>query len=1108
MSINRENKTNDERLREIMDIYKNSTFNNDELEVRFGTNYKNVITKITFDNVIEKLKSLGFTCIDNDGAYHLNISPEIIDEKRGNTRVSNYIRVAVNGFENIQNYCKKNNFNLENFIPYYLRFEKKVKKKHEGSLIEPIVYDDFEFKVNYKVELNMSQNDPQLINILSDWVNIKKVFRFIKRFTFTHPNYPFKFDCSIVKTSTKRKYYVPTYNIQDSNVFNNPENYEIELELIQDQVKSIETNLAIQKLKTGIKYILSGLQQTNFPISYKEQTKIKQSYVALSHHGTGTQLKTIKKITNKFFMGPSSISLEMPNIIKKEDVNVANINDPYTVTDKADGLRKLLYISSNGKIYFIDTNLNIQFTGYITKQEDMKDSILDGEHVFHGKNGNVLNTFYCFDIYVNNKKNIQMLPFMKMDKYKDKFKTSRLSELKNFVNKLKPSCVVKSSKNVFNIVVKKFYDNLNPKTTIFDQCKKIMDLEKDGLFDYETDGLIFTPIDKGVGSYKLGERIKPYKRTWKLSLKWKPSYFNTIDFLVKTKKINSTMDFVGNVVEDGIDVSSDTSIKQYKTLILNVGYSEKNHGFINAYEDVLNGEIPKNIEDLENYRPVPFLPSDPSPIFPIYLCNIPLVKNGNIKYMLTEDGKQSFTDNMIVEFRFDKNAKKYEQWVPIRVRYDKTADFQRGFRSFGNDFNTAQSVWRSINNPITEEMITTGLNIPDTTDENVYYNRTTNVSQTKGLRDFHNKFVKKMLITTVSKRNNSLIDMTVGKGGDLFKWISARLSFVLGIDVSKDNIINTRDGACARYLKDKIKYANVPDAIFLNGDSKKNIRNGNAFSSEKEKQIIKSLFGSTNKDSARSLGSQVLKYHGRFNEGFNVVSNQFSIHYFFENPDTLNNFIRNVSECCMTGGYFIGTCYDGKRIFNKLRNLNKGEHLTIENNGVKIWDVTKQYDNEEFNDNETSLGYKIDVYQETINKTFSEFLVNFEYLKRIMENYGFTTLSDEECKNMGIPSSIGSFKELFKIMKDNIGRKYLKPIEIGQATSMSLNEKKISFLNNYFIFKKISNVNTKSAFNIEIKKYEESLTKDDDTVMVSKKKSSNVDAKIVKKYKKKFKMPK
>ena len=75
-------------------------------------------------------------------------------------------------------------------------------------------------------------------------------------------------DCSIVKTSNKKRFYVPEYNIQDSNVFNNPENYEIEIELDNSKIprgtfgasrghdRASEVSNLITSLKKGIKIIL------------------------------------------------------------------------------------------------------------------------------------------------------------------------------------------------------------------------------------------------------------------------------------------------------------------------------------------------------------------------------------------------------------------------------------------------------------------------------------------------------------------------------------------------------------------------------------------------------------------------------------------------------------------------------------------------------------------------------------------------------------------------------------------------------------------------------------------------------------------------------------
>ena len=69
------------------------------------------------------------------------------------------------------------------------------------------------------------------------------------------------------------------------------------------------------------------------------------------------------------------------------------------------------------------------------------------------------------------------------------------------------------------------------------------------MFDYETDGLIFTPANKGVASNTLGKTPPARKITWIHSLKWKPKesletgiyktvswYLNNKDWLSKVQK--------------------------------------------------------------------------------------------------------------------------------------------------------------------------------------------------------------------------------------------------------------------------------------------------------------------------------------------------------------------------------------------------------------------------------------------------------------------------------------------------------------------------------------------------------------------------------------------
>lgn len=1127
-------KTPNEQLTEYINTYMaDKTYDGDELEIRFGTNNYNQITKTDFDNIIQKLKSLGFRCNNSEGDYTLNIINEYSDPNTGKVKDSN-IRTTIIGITAIQTYCRENIIreNKLNNIQFLQKFRKKDRNR---NTLFPINFNDFQFRVNYKTERDLTPENadmikPEILQLFDSWRDNRKIFRFIKRYTFQHENtnkYPFKFDLSIVKTNkqtrkyNKRKVLIKEYSIQDANVFNEPENFEVEMELLNPIAKRGEGNnvaTLIKKIKSGIKVVLSGWQKTNFPISFKEQDLILKQYMSLIH---GKNLPLNRSGKPRFphsgdFLGPSSISLEMKNIMPVDtDSSTPNINNNYTVTDKADGERKLLYVSNNGRIYLIDTNMNVQFTGSITKHESCCNSIMDGEHVLNDKQGNFINLFLCFDVYFENKNNTKGFPFMNIpgvelkyenkDLPKNKFRGQILTSL---IKGLNDECIIKNYTYPMNIKMKTFYSNIDG--NIFTQCKKILDGEKEGvLFDYETDGLIFTPCDKSVGSSKIGHITDSKKTRWDYSLKWKPPEFNTIDFLVKTKKNESGHDFIGNIFTEGTDLSKSEKLLQYKTLILHVGFDENKHGFINPCEDIINDNFSKKTER-NIYKAMPFVPYYPVPPYNIYMNNVLLQQGSGSKQLFTEDNNDIFQDDMVVEFRWDKNAEKNWQWIPIRVRYDKTSEYQRKGRVTCNAYSTAEGVWRSINNPITEKMISTGIDIPDVIDDNIYYDRTNSETNTKALRDFHNRYVKRKLISEITNRGNTLIDMSVGMGGDLQKWIDAKLSFVFGIDYSKDNIENRLKGACARYLRERKKYHSLPGALFIHGNSSKNIKNGDAAFSEKGKQIIRALNGDGPKDE-KLLGRGVYKKYGIAKNGFDVISNQFSIHYFFENRNTFYNFIRNINENCKIGGYFIGTCYDGEKVFKLLDKKKQGESSFIMNsNNTKMWSVTKLYNNTTFADDESSLGYPVNVYQESINKTFKEYLVNFNFLTRELENFGFVPITDAEANNLGFPKGIGSFESLYDIMEQNIHNNRIKKKNIGKAANMTIKEKKISFLNNYFIYKKIRNPNAKEITNtkLNISSHQEDLDGNESKSLGDTRTQPRIKKRIVKKYKKKLTLPK
>ena len=1063
-----------------------------ELEVRFGTNPRvsKPITKIDYLNVVKYLYSCGFQTENSEGLQMLRIQNQFTDPKTGITKISN-IRAEINGSDLIEEYCKTNSIQKVLDVPsttfQKLKFTQKIPAyDKDNKRIEKLDMEDFNFRVSFQTEQDFHVHTPLARNIISKWEDSLKIFRCLNRVRFYHTDYPVFVDISIVKNSSKTKRTpIPKYTIQESNLFQNPEEYEIELEIDNNRVGTDivykNPEYLLKTMKKCIRIIMSGLQKTKFPISYSEQNIILQNYMTTIHgeeHG-------INKVISKHFIGPSSSTLQTENIIEdSKNTNVPNIRENYTVTEKADGERYLMYINENGKIYLIDTNMNVLFTGTFTKEKSIFNSIIDGEYIKVNKHGHPIQLFAAFDVYFVNNKNFMNYPFYIEHEHEDenqKPAISRMYILSEFISVLKPFSVLdfnnktevvpKDKRPVeFRVKMKQFHVG-NTNKSIFQGCSMILSDIKDDAYEYETDGLIFTPSNLFVGASSPEQKMDiKSKISWSYSMKWKPPEFNTIDFLVSVKKDESGKDLIRNIYQDGSNNEGVQNILQYKTLILRCGYDERKHGYINPCQDIYDDKIEhkSNIEDNNTYKPVPFYPTSPSDD-EAHLCNIYLKDNGANTYMTTEEGEE-FEENMIVEFKYEKQNDRLWNWVPIRVRYDKTSELRNGMKNYGNAFHVANNNWYSIHNPVTETMISTGEDIPTNVNEEVYYNRNNNLeTNTQSLRDFHNLYIKSKLIQEVSSPNDILIDYSVGKAGDLEKWRHSKLKFVFGIDVSKDNIYNRNDGACSRYLNLKKKYDKMPAALFVNGDSMENIREGKCFETEKEKQVAACVFGNGPKNELL-LGKGVYKQYGIGENGFNVSSCQFSIHYFFEKKESLHGFLRNIAECTKLGGHFIATGYDGDKVFKLLKNKKNGEPYTIMKNGKKIFEITKRYDETSLPDDHLSLNYPIDVYQESINKTFKEYLVQITFLKRIMENYGFTIITEEEANAMNLPDGSALFETMYNNMEQEIKKnKYMKS-NVRSAINMTPEEKQISFLNRYYIFKKIRNVdvkNIKSVMNFD-----------------------------------------
>jgi hypothetical protein len=326
-------------------------------------------------------------------------------------------------------------------------------------------------------------------------------------------------------------------------------------------------------------------------------------------------------------------------------------------------------------------------------------------------------------------------------------------------------------------------------------------------------------------------------------------------------------------------------------------------------------------------------------------------------------------------------------------------------------------------------------------------------------------------------------------GGDLAKWTASKLSFVFGIDVSHQNIHNKKRGACSRYLNLRRNNNAMPSALFVVGDSGLNIRELKAFTGDansKDKLVVSAIFGKGTKDPT-IIGKGTVTRYGIGEHGFNISSCQFALHYFFENSIKFHGFMRNLAECTKINGYFIGTCYDGKSIFKMLNKKKYDESVTFvvddsNRNRVKICEINKKYNYTGFPDDESSLGYAIDVYQESINNTAREYLVNFNYLVEVLSNYGFVLITKDEALQLGLPNNSGMFSELFEDMKNEIKRNSRCESDYKEAPFMSSIEKSLSFLNRYFVFKKTTNVDASKISKMFLKGVSVTTTIDMDEI--------------------------
>lgn len=959
------------------------------------------LTKETFARCIQHAKKLKF----REEAHE-----EMVDVLVRFNDVT--YRISLVGKDTIQGCFKTNKLDVNN---------SKVNVMRKSALkgVKPVYLEDFDVKVDLKEEVIVSKED--VTDMFLQFPSLDKGFRFKKRFSYTDPKRGVRLDFTLIKSSP----YVGTNflafkSMAQSGVFNTTEQYEAEIEVVDTRLCTYEA------FTDSIKQLYLTIVNEQHFMGLQEKTDVLHSYLRLCYGNTSpATLKAAATRPKDFFVGPQPITLERKNVIPPE-LGVVSILNGYTVTEKADGERYLLYVGHDGKCYYVNNRLSVKYSGI--KLNRLVNSIFDGELITTDKLGNPTMVFAIFDVYWYQSQDVRHLPLVAKST-KDK---SRLSISEGFSTQYTDAFRKAGS----TLTTKRFYWEGD----ILELSKSILDKDKYGQFQYKIDGLIYTPQNFAVGAQFENDTPNSV-RTWDKVFKWKPPHDNTIDFLVVFDR-----DEVGKydvIIKDG---------EFHKSVTLFVGYNPASHERLTA-KKYLTGDIHIN----HTYVPKEFCPDDvvDTGISHAYL-HCPSGADANIAKIVPKCiNGDAIDDNAIVEFAYNasKGSSISQHWVPLRVRKDKTEMYRKfGLSHTANDYMTALNVWRSIRYPVTEDIISgrETLSKNDIIEDEVYFSSTLDRNKYASIKmkNFHNEYIKKGELIMRMPKGASLFDIGCGKAGDLKKWMDAGFKKVLGLDVVRDNIENRKDGAYARTIEAKKRFGFDPTKtpfVYLTMNCAERITSQfiEGMDDEGDKQVAKVLWGMPSKS---AIEPSLLKYKNFATSGFDVVSCQFATHYFFETESTLDNFVYNVANNLKQGGYFIGTCLDGQLIKSKLAPLEQGGFVEGQLEGRVVWNIKKLYkDNRKIN-----LGEQIEVFMESIGKPIKEFVVDFNLLQSKLAAKGVYPLSKDDCLAMGIERSVDNFKNTFARLVSREPKTAL----MKEICMMSDVEKEYSFMNMWFIFKK------------------------------------------------------
>lgn len=970
---------NKDKINDIEKMYKKCK-KGDEFEFMFYRNKQNPTDTMNSEHF---MKTLGYiTKLSSEFKLKLEkiYTMDIAYSEKGSP--VNY-RVTIIGLANMNKYMEMfhggNNHMIFRELAHLAKSKDHIEVIKKIKDIKNIVdVDDFNIRTRLSEEANLTKKDREFIKKIGREAIKKISYRYKQRvslFIEDNKDVTIRLDITAVKMSrdiNRVKKDIPLY--------------ELELEIYCKKDKP-----DIKYLKTAYKHITNLLkysQQSHHLISNSTADNIIDAY---------KDLLNVNLDKRKVLAGRKAVSLEIQHVVSK-------LSNNYAVTDKADGERYFLIIVDK-KVYLISYNLHVKYTGIILKDNKYDNTIFDGEYIFiNSEKRYIYAIFDC--LYALNKDMRSEIKLEKRLAMVDKIiseiftlKGQRGSDIKAYTGDFNTDKILKH----YSDDIKKYMNSLNhdirlnkdlplvrrkyfifpfggADNEIFKYSKLMWDkytLDNEVNCPYVLDGLIHQPTDQ---KYAISKKDITF-----LDYKWKPPNKNSMDFyiLFERNKDGKILTLYDNSREDFV------KSKPYKVVYLYVGMQRRDE------------EVPVLFQEDKNKHKAHIFLVDGA------VRDI----EGNI-----------IQDNTVVEFYYnnDPSIPELYRWVPMRTRHDKTESVHKYRKNYGNYYETADRIWRSIENPVLmsdfsiladDKMYRKHMGalknkidhsiIMTELQENQYYKKSRTIGLS--LKRYYDwiksstiyEYCNPMYTNYLYPKKTSgptVLDIGCGRGDDIMKYYYTKTALYVGIDIDEMSLITPVNGAISRFNQLRKTHVNFPPMYFLHADASAVLDyNG-------QLKALGNITPSNNK-----ILNNYFNPKKKFK--FERISCQFSISNFLKNEISWSNFINNINNNLKRGGMILITTMDAEQIASNLKGKDRYTITYTDKEGQvnTFLEIIKNYDDS----NIIGLNIPINVHnamEHQEGRYESDYLVHKDFLiKEFKEKCNLhlldTILIKDEYKN-------------------------------------------------------------------------------------------------------------